>query len=321
MSYSILPAFTLSLSLFAVGCATEETDPDQSFRDTLGCNCTNTTNSPAVDDFEFPELNEDGEPNGDDVSLLGAINLEGALVPLEAIGDELVAHSNGDDVSGYELVGYKVRVDAPTGVFDLLITAYGHAPSLADGEADISVYGLRYASAEYPAGDGGSVCPGYPQDAAVVTVIGGETYDHALKTIAVQGDDDWFTLACVDEAAYKMKRMNYGPNQDFRAGTDPATPAERQATLKMITADYCGGGTSFTAQGTPVLWEDTAGTVDTYVPPASALLEAYWTETGAVCLNTPRLVSRTEVEEVCDLPICDDIDPTKYPIVWATYVP
>ncbi|WAS91772.1 ADYC domain-containing protein [Nannocystis punicea] len=321
MSHSIFPLFALSLSLLAIGCTTEETDPDQTFRTTtIGCGQCSDSNSPQVDDFEVPELNEDGDANGDSVSLVGAITPGNVLVPLEAIGDELVAHTAGSDVMGLELIGYKLRVNTPNGLFDLLITAYEHYESWADGEADISAYGLRYASAEYPTGDGGSVCPGYPDDAAVVTVIGGETYDREHKVIAIQGDDDWFTLACEGQAAYKMKRLNYGPNQDFRAGTDPATPAERTATLKMITADYCGAGTSYTAQGTEVDWFDVGGTILPSVPPTGALLEALWTDTGAVCLDTPRLVTRTEVEEECDLPTCDEIDPDKYAIVWSTYI-
>ncbi|MFY0533206.1 ADYC domain-containing protein [Nannocystis pusilla] len=89
----------------------------------------------------------------------------------------------------------------------------------------------------------------------------------------------------------------------------------------MITADYCGAGTSYTAQGTEVHWMDLAETVGPSVPPAGTLLEAYWTENGAVCLDTPRLVSRTEVELECDLPTCDEIDPEEHPIVWTTYVP
>ncbi|MFY0533207.1 ADYC domain-containing protein [Nannocystis pusilla] len=52
-------------------------------------------------------------------------------------------------------------------------------------------------------------------------MIGGETYDREHKDIAIQGDADWFTLACEGEAAFKMKLMNYGPNQEFRGGTDP----------------------------------------------------------------------------------------------------
>ncbi|MFY0533208.1 hypothetical protein [Nannocystis pusilla] len=155
MSHAFLPAFALSLSLLAIGCTTEETDPDPSFRSTttIGCNCSET-NSPAVDDFEFPELNEDGEPNGDEVSLIGAVRPDNVLVPLEAIGDELVAHSGSDDVVGLELIGYKIRVDTPNGIFDLLITAYDHHASLADDKPAISAYGLRYASLQYPGATG-----------------------------------------------------------------------------------------------------------------------------------------------------------------------
>ena len=76
----------------------------------------------------------------------------------------------------------------------------------------------------------------------------------------------------------------------------------------MLTADYCGDGTSWTVDGTPLLWQNKSGTVEYN----SALLnedegteiEAVWDDKGAVCLSTPRLFDRAEVMEACALPEC-----------------
>lgn len=80
------------------------------------------------------------------------------------------------------------------------------------------------------------VCGGSLDDDNV-TLIGGETYDPVSKT--VQSRPGFVTLACAGEAVAKMKMFNFGPN-DLVNGQRAATWQERQATLKMLTADYCG---------------------------------------------------------------------------------
>ncbi len=101
--------------------------------------------------------------------------------------------------------------------------------------------------------------------------------------------DAVLTLACAGSAAAKMRLMNYGPHADFDGEGLPATAAQRQATLKMLTADYCGTGHSYTANGTPLQWENQDGTVAFARPPRRP--EAIWTAAGAVCLDATRLPS------------------------------
>lgn len=57
--------------------------------------------------------------------------------------------------------------------------------------------------------------------------------------------------------------------------------------FKMFTADVCGDGTSFTVHGQPLLWADAKGITKFASAPAS--IEAIWNDTGAVCLDTPRV--------------------------------
>jgi hypothetical protein len=167
-----------------------------------------------------------------------------------------------------------------------------------------------------------NVCPesGSDADDTAVTLIRGETYDQALKRTN-PGMTRWFTIACRDEAAYKMKRMNYGPNDSFGSTGQPATVAQRDATLKMITADYCGTGHSYTAQGTQVHWRNRSARVDTYpllVPIGGApTIEARWTADGASCLTDTRYVDPDDVG--CEIPTCPANQITAYE--WTTWVP
>jgi hypothetical protein len=84
--------------------------------------------------------------------------------------------------------------------------------------------------------------------------------------------------------------------------------------LKMITADYCGTGFSFTVDGHPLRWMDSttyprpAINLNTTLPPVDIVsVEAIWGPTGAVCLDVPRLYKRAYVMQQCALPACGDV--------------
>ncbi|PCC74267.1 hypothetical protein SAMN02745121_04370 [Nannocystis exedens] len=78
-----------------------------------------------------------------------------------------------------------------------------------------------------------------------------------------------------------------------------------QAAVRMIRADYCGDGEAFTEAGTMISWSDTLFHPDNGFGP----IEAVWDEHGAVCLNTPRLVPRADVEAHCGpIPTCAGVD-------------
>ncbi len=151
-------------------------------------------------------------------------------------------------------------------------------------------------------------------ESAWAVLIGGERYSWEDKTVAASGEDarGWFNIACYGNSLYKMKLMGYDPVPD-RENPHQTVPEQRQAALKMLTADYCGTGTSFTETGTPLYWRNSAGWSENSVPPEVSL-EAYWTADGALCLDTPRLGSDT-LQEVMDecatvgktLPGCADL--------------
>lgn len=316
----------LLFALTPAACTDETTDPGAAEFRTSGPGCIGCVgnNSPRVNDYPFPELHLDGEANNDGVTLVGIVSPTNVLHTLDLVGDDFVARDGVGNIvaTSYSLVGWKIALLPDDGPGQLIqIMAYDpYIPSWATGAAPISGYALAYQDSI--TGNHVNVCPDSGNNAAdiSVTLIGGETYDPELKRTN-PGMTRWVTIACRDEAAYKMKRMNYGPNDTFGSTGQAASVAQRDATLKMITADYCGTGVSYTAQGTQLHWKNRSALVNTY-PPFIALnkppkIEARWTADGASCLSNTRYVDLDDVD--CDIPTCPVNQITAHE--WTTWVP
>lgn len=111
-----------------------------------------------------------------------------------------------------------------------------------------------------------------------------DRFDAASKTMDPVGDPRWFNIGC---AGHTLAKMHLTRNTIASGAAAHGVSAnDRQATLKMLVADYCGTGKAFTVAGEPLRWKGGAMT-SFYTPPVS--LEARWTHQGAACLNVPRL--------------------------------
>ena len=126
----------------------------------------------------------------------------------------------------------------------------------------------------------------------------GDHFDPKHKKVSptVQ-PDGWFNIACAGAAPAKMHLLRH-----TTAGSDPShqtTFPQRTAMLKMITADYCGDGKAWTADGTPLNYADAHSppwyTTQDFNPTNLDYkkVEAIWGPDGALCLNVPRRVPRT----------------------------
>ncbi|WP_245913657.1 ADYC domain-containing protein [Nannocystis exedens] len=279
-------------------------------------------NSAEVNGRAIRELNLDGLPNADGVRIVGFVPPALGLLSLQKFELDvekgaLVARSaGGTTLRGSQLVGATILVQQPGSLLPLPITVLGHQKidSWAEGAPQVSTYALVYPDLDALVGVR-NVCTGDLLDVltSAVTVIGGETYD--LETKTIQPDKPrWLTLACAGSAAAKLQLMNYGPQSDFDGAGHPASLEQRQATLRMITADYCGTGHSYTQNGTPLHWENAAGTVVS--PGELGAVEAVWSAAGALCLEAQRLAG---AEVGCDLPACDAFSLAEGE--WVTYVP
>lgn len=260
-----------------------------------------------------------GESNGSDVRVVGYVPPLGSPLgsyTLAVEDDELVAKRGGTRYTRQQLVGgiMMVRVgnDLPLPV---TIAGTEMVDSWAQGGAPVAAYTLLYPEPKELLGSK-NVCSGSLTDGLTnsATVLGGETYDGVQKTVN-SGMSGWFTLACAGSAAAKMKLMGYGPQSPRPNSGSAASVAERQATLKMITADYCGTGQSYTHTGTPVVWANREGTVDNSNYNSPGQIEAVWNEHGALCLENKRIADSVVG---CELPSCEGL--TAQDGMWMTHV-
>ncbi|MGH8311591.1 MAG: ADYC domain-containing protein, partial [Steroidobacteraceae bacterium] len=132
--------------------------------------------------------------------------------------------------------------------------------------------------------------------------------DDVTRTVAPVPDDRWFNLGCARHTLAKL-RLTRSTLHTVKSGAWQQV----QATLKMLSADYCGTGKAFTIAGEPIVWKNNVG-MKYYFPPS--VLEARWSENGALCLNTPRLESPAYPDVELDIaaecarpPSCANPDP------------
>jgi hypothetical protein len=318
------PVLTGLLLLTTLGGCDQVEDSQISERGAYYTDCTTWRcgyNTSEINGKSLQELHLGGQANADGVALVGFLPPAGLLLnwTLGVEGDALVARGGlfgNQTLRGNQLIGSIMLVRIEVGlVVPVIIAGYDEVDSWASNGEPLAAYALVYADLAQPLLQR-SICKGTlldPLEAAVV-VLAGERYDLDSKTV-IPGQNGWITLACAGSAAAKMALLGDGPHAEL-AGAAPASVDERQATLKMLTADYCGDGESYTVDGTPLDWENQDGTV---TPDPNAELgpsEAIWTADGALCLDTPRVVELGEVG--CELPSCagftlDDGE-------WATYV-
>jgi hypothetical protein len=276
-------------------------------------------NAAQVNGAAISYLDLSGEPNEQGIVVAFVRDPDGEIYDFGVIDEEMAAYERGQLMaSGPKMIGWELVLLIDDVFAAIRITGHGTLPSLAKNGAPISVYALETVD-EF--GKLINICPGKPLGAAAATILHGETYDAGLKVIDKSGPQ-WITLACADEAIFKVKRLGYGPGGNQGPKGSPATPAQRTATLKMVTADYCGTGHSFTANQVKVNWRNVAGTVSTSDVGLFVQYEAVWTEKGASCIGKPRYVPKSEVAQYCQLPTCTQyLQNSPAPYEWQTLVP
>ncbi len=119
-------------------------------------------------------------------------------------------------------------------------------------------------------------------------IFEGERISSKDKKIGANLDPGWINFGCAGSTLAKLFLV--GRTEAARKYGVETTIPERQAALKMFSADYCGGGTPFTVAGQRLQWMDAQGTLK-YDPSLQVALEARWDASGATCLDKPRLIA------------------------------
>jgi hypothetical protein len=99
---------------------------------------------------------------------------------------------------------------------------------------------------------------------------------------AWHADPARFTFACEHAAVAKCVHMGYEPWKSAADGT--ALHGHLEACVRVIRADYCGDGTSYTVNGQLVdIWDGKGLQVDDQ---PDWYFEAEWDKDGARCFST-----------------------------------
>lgn len=139
--------------------------------------------------------------------------------------------------------------------------------------------------------------PAYQETYYFAIVWAGDMVDNKKKQVLPPAEQPgWFNLACSGTALSKLHLFRHS-QAAFDRGLGETDRSQRTALLKLLTADYCGTGSSFTKNGQELRYMDAAGLVPSY--PAINFeddlgdVEAIWDKDGRpICLNTPRLTDR-----------------------------
>jgi hypothetical protein len=202
----------------------------------------------------------------------------------------------------------------------------------ADADDMVPTYKLQYRPLDAPEdAPFEPVCDEWLGEGHAI-VFQGDGYDAA--SISVFDDPwsgRWFNIACLGGTLSKMHLLRH--TAAGSTATYQTEIGERQAVLKMLTADYCGlgQGHTFTENGTrlnyitsrgwhiPGLAPDLFGITDS--------VDALWDEDGLVCLNYPRLAPwgglatnllLADIASTCsypsmfDIPHCEDVHDRAY---------
>ncbi|MCA9652173.1 MAG: hypothetical protein KC501_19825 [Myxococcales bacterium] len=295
------PSCCLALAL--LGCdPSEEEDGlvDASFRLLdWGCRDCGYKNSPTNGLHELGSFVVDKGLYGSGLAMTAAEDPAGNRFPVLVDGHAIVAETPSGAVMGAGLDGWSLVFEDPSGYeLRVVVTAFAYHPDWVLGDP-IPTYGLSYHDPKDPDAPLANVCPGRVPDETSVVLVADELYDEATKTVQPE-QYGWVTMACGGHAVAKLKFLGHDPNDGYGSSWE-----QRQAALKMITADYCGTGQSFTQLGQPLMWVDELDNFPASALPYLGQVEARWSEEGALCLDEPRLVSRADVEDVCSIPTCD----------------
>jgi hypothetical protein len=230
---------------------------------------------------------------GADGSPLSGITLDGS-------GMRTVRISDGAVLSGAALVGATFSTQSPDGSpIELRIDTLSMSPSQHHAGSAVNRYTLSYR-------EGGSsawapVCvPPEGVTAAAVPLAGRWSYEQGVPGGGDKLDaPGWITFACAGYALYKCVDLGYEPWTS--AGGVPLGDHHR-ACVRMLRADYCGNGTSYTVDGTVINVFDALGIQqDT----ESWLLEAEWDVDGARCLSRQRIQGGATPDCAPELAACE----------------
>lgn len=330
---------TLFLMTVIAGCAGLETSAVEQHQGDPECTSYLCGNSPEVPYAGYHELNLAGESNAQGITIQtvgGRAAIRKGLMTYELTVDQSrlrgldngVLALTGQDLVGAEIVLlqhgtplYAIYIEAvrqiafpfQVGTLETYRFTWHEVGKLPVPDQHLCNGPMLFP----PKKEGYEVFLGMEADETLV--FEGDRIDADAKTMSQHPDPDWFNFGCAGRTLAKLHLSGQTCAARGPTCTDKAAWRLRQASLKMLVADYCGKGQAFTKPGTPLVW--TGGPF--YYAQSPADLEARWTEAGAACIGRPRLDAHPDpnaypdgvlaaIAEACPgtaPPACANMDP------------
>lgn len=277
------------------------------------------TNSPLIDSYGFHELDTKGQPNSAGIAITKFEQSGTSYTPSVTGGRLRGYHANGSTIEGVQLVNAKFHLSfRGQPAYVLRVAFVSEAPLWVDGQQTwVPTYLLHWANAGTTRWK--SLCSLPDKDMGMQAyhsvLFEGDRIDSKAKTIDPVPQRSWFNIGCAGSTLAKMYLT--GHTYASKAHGYDTTIGQRQTMLKMLSGDYCGGGTPYTVAGTPLDWKDDKGWM--HYTHAESKLEARWNAHGAACLNTPRIEASqyapglaefpdvaAKIANECSIPTCAD---------------
>lgn len=294
------------LTALALGCVEPPADDQVAsteqaiqYCDTWVCG----SNSPVIDTLFFHELNTRGLAN-DRGFIVTSLRKSGLDYQLYVERGKIIGRWGALQISGAALQGAEIRLRLGARVFAIRIAAVGSVQTFArllGSTRTLETYQLDTTElfGDAPPTYWNNLCSNPPSrdnpdvqgmNVFQALVFEGERIDAQHKTIGTTLDPSWFNIGCAGHALAKMA-VNAETEAARQAFGFQTTISDRQTFLKMVSGDYCGTGAAFTVSGQQLQWKDWHGYTNYVTSPLNLQIEARWSPTGAVCLNTPRVLA------------------------------
>lgn len=216
-------------------------------------------------------------------ALAQAQQASGAAPKVSVEGSSLrVEYADGSSLRGAQLAGREIEIGQPGAPLRLRIDTV-----IADrGTPGVWLHEISALGSD---GSWQNVCSPDADGKRLAVALAGYTRADG-SFVAEPGK---LSIACTSGAQGKCLRFGYrywtaGPNGE-------SLLPQFQACLRMVRADYCGDGRSFTRNGVTIDLYDDAG-IQFPEKNNSMPFEAGWSPEGAVCVHHPRVAANLSLD-------------------------
>jgi len=196
---------------------------------------------------------------------------------VKAVDGEIQAGQGSTSFFGQQLVGSKWELTLVAGAVETPATMWIASAVNSQGAWR---YSFEHLDAQ---GNVATLCEPDADGSTTAVPIDDITVNAATGDVITRANTLY--LACTSGAVGKAVTWGYTPWD--------ITVDDFEASVRVVRADYCGNGQSWTTPGQPVQLQDAWG-VNTFAN-ASASTEAVWGINGARCLNQARLAGQGPV--------------------------